>query len=85
MSRDFVLDLVWRTKMAMKKKSAEEEPLLNTMARKLGHAAGTLARVTHNIGAIPEVISDKAKKPVRRATVGGRGKRKMQARRRAGK
>jgi hypothetical protein len=39
------------------------EPLLNSVARKLGHAAGTLAKVTQdvtqNIASIPEVLSAK--------------------------
>jgi hypothetical protein len=35
--------------MATKKKTAKTEPLLNTVARKLGHAAGKLARATHHL------------------------------------
>jgi hypothetical protein len=35
--------------MAPKKKSVKQEPFLNSMARKLGHAAGTLTKVTHDL------------------------------------
>jgi hypothetical protein len=35
--------------MAAKKQSIRHEPLLTTVARKLGQAAGTLTKVTHEI------------------------------------
>jgi len=35
--------------MAPKKKSVKQEPFLDSMARKLGHAAGTLTKVTHDL------------------------------------
>jgi hypothetical protein len=35
--------------MAAKKKTAKMEPLLNTLARKLGHAAGKLTLATHHL------------------------------------
>ena len=61
-----------RWEMATKRRSRKTEPLLNTVARKLGYAAGTLAKATHdvteNITAIPEVISEKVResaKPLR--------------------
>jgi len=35
--------------MTAKKRSGKQEPLLNTVARKLGHAAGTLTKATHKL------------------------------------
>jgi hypothetical protein len=35
--------------MTTKKQSARQEPLLNTIARKLGRAAGTLTHVAHQV------------------------------------
>ena len=35
--------------MAPKKKPVKQEPFLNSVARKLGHAAGTLTKVTHDL------------------------------------
>ena|ERR1700678_674753 len=47
--------------MAAKKRAVKETPLLNTVARTLGHAAGTLTKVTHefadNLSAMPESIA----------------------------
>lgn len=47
--------------MTTKKVPEKQEPLLNTVARKLGHAAGALTNVaqglTENLSAIPEAIS----------------------------
>jgi hypothetical protein len=44
-------------------KRPEKEPLLNTVARKLGHAAGTLTNVaqelSENISTLPETVSRK--------------------------
>lgn len=49
--------------MTAKKGPAQQEPLLNTVARKLGHAAGTLTNVaqglTGNLSALPEAVSTK--------------------------
>jgi hypothetical protein len=35
--------------MATRKRTPNQEPLLNTVARKLGHAAGTFTRVTQDL------------------------------------
>jgi hypothetical protein len=47
--------------MAARKRPGKQEPLLNTVARKLGHAAGTLTNVTHklteNLSALPEAVT----------------------------
>jgi len=46
--------------VAAKKGSVKQEPLLNTVARKLGHAAGRLTKVTHklteNFSSLPETV-----------------------------
>jgi hypothetical protein len=51
--------------MPAKKRGATEEPLLNTFARKLGHAAGTVTKVTHefteNLSALPENLATKVR------------------------
>jgi hypothetical protein len=50
--------------MTAQKRSAEE-PFLNTVARKLGQAAGTLTNVAHglteNLSAIPENLQNKVR------------------------
>jgi|SRR5580692_4241953 hypothetical protein len=47
--------------MPARKRKATPEPLLNTVARKLGHAAGTLTKATHelteNLAALPATVS----------------------------
>ncbi len=47
--------------MATKKPPAKQEPLLNAVARKIGHAAGTLTKatqeLTENLSALPETVS----------------------------
>jgi hypothetical protein len=47
-------------------KRAAAEPFLNTVARKLGHAAGTLTNVaqelTENLSTLPEVVSNKVRR-----------------------
>lgn len=52
--------------MAAKKRRVKQEPLLNTVARKLGHAAGALTKATHefteNLSALPENLSTKVLK-----------------------
>src|SRR5579863_10015341 len=51
--------------MTNKKRSLKHEPLLNNVARTLGHAAGTLTKVTHelteNLSALPETVSQKVR------------------------
>jgi hypothetical protein len=57
--------------MSTKKRAVTQKPLLNTVARTLGHAAGTLSKVTQeladNLSAMPENIAAK----VRHAAKGG--------------
>lgn len=52
--------------MKSKKRPVKPEPLLNTVARKLGRVAGTLTKVTHelaeNLSALPESVMAKARK-----------------------
>jgi hypothetical protein len=47
--------------MAAKKRTVKQESLLNTVARKLGHAAGTFTRTTQEftetLSALPENVS----------------------------
>lgn len=61
--------------MAARKQSVKE-PLLNTVARKLGHAAGALTKVTHdltkNLSELPEAATTKARET---AGVGAPAKR----------
>ena len=49
--------------MTAKKHSRKPEPLLNAMARKLGHAAGTIAKVTQeftgNLSSLPDAVTAK--------------------------
>lgn len=49
--------------MATKKASAKQEPLLNAVARTLGHAAGTFTKVTQdfteNLSELPEAVTAK--------------------------
>jgi hypothetical protein len=49
--------------MPKKKQLNKQEPLLNTVARKLGQVAGTLTKATHglteNLSAIPETVTTK--------------------------
>jgi len=62
--------------MTPKKQPVKEEPFLNTVARKLGHAAGTLTHVaqglTENLSALPKAVSRKA----RPTATGRRSKKK---------
>jgi len=52
--------------MAAKKRSGEQEPLLNTAARKLGHAAGALTKATHelteNLSGLAETVTTRVRK-----------------------
>jgi hypothetical protein len=54
--------------MAAKKRTVTQEPLLSTVARKLGHAAGTLTKVTQeladNVSAVPETVAAKVRRAV---------------------
>jgi hypothetical protein len=58
--------------MAGKKQPVRHEPLLNTVARKLGQAAGTLTKVTHelteNLSMLPESVATKARKAANTGT-----------------
>jgi hypothetical protein len=58
--------------MATKKASAKQEPLLNTVARKLGHAAGTLTKVTQDftesLSELPEAVTTKMQQIANAAT-----------------
>jgi hypothetical protein len=51
--------------MKARKRTATREPLLNTVARKLGHAAGALTKATHelteNFAALPETVTAKVR------------------------
>jgi len=51
--------------MAAKKRPGTQEPLLNTAARKLGHAAGTLTKATHqfteNLSGLVETVESKVR------------------------
>ncbi len=54
--------------MAIKKRAVKQQPLLNTVARKLGHAAGQLTKVTQeltkSLSALPESVTTKVHKAV---------------------
>jgi len=51
--------------MTPRKQSVSEEPFLNTVARTLGHAAGTLSNVAHglteNLSALPKAASSRVR------------------------
>jgi hypothetical protein len=51
--------------MAAKKRTVTQEHLLSTVARKLGHAAGTLTKVTQeladNVSAVPKAVAAKVR------------------------
>ena len=55
--------------MAAKKKPIKHEPLLTTVARKLGRAAGTLTKVTQevseNLSTLPDSVATKMRKAAR--------------------
>jgi hypothetical protein len=58
--------------MKSKKRPVKPEPLLNTVARKLGRVAGTLTKATHelaeNLSALPESVMAKARKSGKHST-----------------
>ena len=68
--------------MTANKTSSSQEPFLNTVARKLGHAAGTLTNVaqelTDNISALPQAATNTVRSTARavKASVGGKGAKK---------
>jgi hypothetical protein len=55
--------------MSAKKHRVTQEPLLSTVARKLGYAAGTLTKVTQeladNVSAVPETVAAKVRHAVK--------------------
>jgi hypothetical protein len=59
--------------MATKKASAKQEPLLNTVARTLGHAAGALTKVTQdfreNLSELPDAVTAKMQQIANAATL----------------
>jgi hypothetical protein len=59
--------------MATKKASAKQEPLLNAVARTLGHAAGTLTKVaqdfTENLSELPDAVTAKMQQVANTATL----------------
>ena len=71
--------------MPAKKRRATQEPLLNTFARKLGHAAGTVTKVTHefteNLSALPENLATKVRET---ANIGTPKRRPRRPKKRAG-
>src|SRR5271167_2278381 len=64
------------TSMAVKKRAVTQEPLLSTVARKLGHAAGTITHMTHefadNVSAMPETVAAKVRQAVKSGESKGR-------------
>lgn len=62
--------------MIVAKRKAMHEPLLNAVARKLGHAAGTLAKATQELtailSAIPENVSAEVRESARAGAPAGR-------------
>jgi hypothetical protein len=60
--------------MAARKRTVTQEPLLSTVARKLGHAAGTLTKVTQeladNVSAVPETVAAKVREAARATKIG---------------
>jgi hypothetical protein len=68
-------------------KHQSSRPLLNTVARKLGHAAGQLTKVTQeltkNLSALPESVATKVHKAVNTGALPDRPR--IQTRRRAKK
>ena len=58
--------------MTVKKQSPKQEPFLNTVARKLGYAAGALTNVaqglTDNISALPQAAATKVRSTAKTVT-----------------
>jgi hypothetical protein len=65
MARKKYADSLERKPMTPRKRSLRKEPLLNNVARKLGHAAGTLTKVTQelteNLSSLPETVTMKVR------------------------
>jgi len=61
------------------KKSAAKEPLLNTLARQVGHAAGTIAKAAQNLAsdAVAVVKTDAAKPTAPRTKAAKKTKRRV--------
>ena len=61
--------------MTAKQGSVKQEPFLNTVARKLGHAAGTFTNVaqelTENLSTLPEAVSTKMRQATTIGTAAG--------------
>lgn len=64
--------------MAAKKQPVKQEPFLNTVARKLGQAAGTLTKVTQelteDLSTFPESVATKMRKAANSGTPGKRSR-----------
>lgn len=62
--------------MTARERKATGEPLLSTVARKLGYAAGTLTKATHeiteNLAALPETVSTRVREAATSAAPSGR-------------
>ena len=60
--------------MAAKKRTVTKTPFLSAVARKLGHAAGTLTKVTQeladNVSAVPETVAAKVRRVAQAAKIG---------------
>jgi len=77
-------------KLTAKKRAVSQEPLLNTVARKLGRAAGTLTKVTQelteNLSTFPDSVAMKVREaahvttPARRSRVRARHSKKRLSR-----
>ena len=64
--------------MAAKKRPVRHEPLLNTVARKLGRAAGTVTKVTQelteNLSTLPVNVATKVRNATNIGTIGKRSR-----------
>ncbi len=60
--------------MAPKKHTVMQEPLLSAVARKLGHAAGTLTKVTQDfadqVSAVPETVAARVREAAQATAIG---------------
>jgi hypothetical protein len=71
------------TKRTSTRKKVEQEPLLNSVARRLGHIAGTLANATHNLSESVPGIMDRVSSTVGE-TLGSSKKGKSSAKKTSG-
>jgi len=64
--------------MPAKKRPVKREPLLAAVARKLGHAAGTLSKVTQelteSLSTLPETVTKKVRKAANMGTAATRSR-----------